>query len=114
MTGNPRHRWSWANDGGSWLLALVGVLWWQAGPQAVCRSLLEVVTARACLPAFVDLFSAGLPALRQHLPGPGQHLQHAQRSPEKYDEPVMLVMIVLLLTMGFISFPRIRTAPSPG
>ncbi|MFM8497322.1 MAG: ABC transporter permease, partial [Planctomycetia bacterium] len=44
----------------AWIAGMVGMLWWNAGPQAEqARSLLDVVTRSGLLPAFVGYFVLG-------------------------------------------------------
>jgi ABC-2 type transport system permease protein len=87
---------------GSWLVALVAVLWWQAGPQAeFAQSLLEVVVGSGLLPAFLGYFLLGYllyGGLFLALGSVCNTLKEAQNMMQ----PVMLVMIVPLLTMVFI------------
>ena len=87
---------------GSWLLALVGVLWWQAGPQAeFASSLLEVVTGSGLLPAFVIYFLLGYLLYGSIFLALGS-ICNTLKEAQNMMQPVMLVMIVPLLTMVFI------------
>ena len=86
----------------TWLAALVGVLWWQAGPQAeFARSLLEVVTGSGLLPAFLAYFVLGYLLYGSIFLALGS-ICNTLKEAQNMMQPVMLVMIVPLLTMVFI------------
>jgi ABC-2 type transport system permease protein len=86
----------------SWIAALVGVLWWQAGPQAEqARSLLDVVTRSGLLPAFVGYFVLGYLLYGSLFLALGS-VCNTLKEAQNMMQPVMLVMIVPLLTMMFI------------
>ena len=87
---------------GTWLTALVGVLWWQAGPQAeFARSLLEVITGSGLLPAFIGYFLLGYLLYGSIFLALGS-ICNTLKEAQNMMQPVMLVMIVPLLTMVFI------------
>lgn len=87
---------------GSWLVALVAVLWWQAGPQAeFAQSLLEVVTGSGLLPSFVCYFLLGYLLYGGIFLALGS-VCNTLKEAQNMMQPVMLVMIVPLLTMMFI------------
>lgn len=87
---------------GSWLIALVAVLWWQAGPQAeFAQSLLEVVTGSGLLPAFLSYFLLGYLLYGGIFLALGS-VCNTLKEAQNMMQPVMLVMIVPLLTMMFI------------
>lgn len=86
----------------AWIAGMVGILWWQAGPQAeLARSLLDVVTRSGLLPAFVGYFVLGYLLYGSLFLALGS-VCNTLKEAQNMMQPVMLVMIVPLLTMMFI------------
>lgn len=86
----------------AWIGGLVGMLWWNAGPQAEqARSLLDVVTRSGLLPAFVGYFILGYLLYGSLFLALGS-VCNTLKEAQNMMQPVMLVMIVPLLTMMFI------------
>ncbi|MDQ1300770.1 MAG: type transport system permease protein [Chloroflexota bacterium] len=87
---------------GTWVLTLLGVLWWKAGPESeVASQLLAVIRTSNLLPAFLVYFALGFLMYSGLILAIGS-VCNTLKDAQNYMGLITMVMMVPLLTMMFI------------